>query len=331
MWRFEKRKEEQMRYIEVTKFGGPEVLKVLEAPTPKVMDDSILIEVKASGVNYADVTARQGFYPMIPSAPFRPGFEVVGVVVATGSKVSGFSNGDLVGAILLEGGGYATHALIPAASAIKFPQNFDPAVAAGLLVQGLTAYLVLDEAGLKAGETVLIAGVSGGVGSLASQIAKLKGARVIGLASESKHKFARERGADAVFDYGKTGWGKAVLEATGGQGADIFLDPQAELSGDAVTALAQKARWFIYGARADNGASKASEIIWPMIGKNISIRGYSVESSFHNVPRALGDLFKWVAEGSLKIDITTFPLTDVVNAHEQFSTRKTTGKIVLKP
>jgi NADPH:quinone reductase len=162
-----------MKYIEASTFGGPEVLAVIERETPRPGEGMLLVEVKAAGINYADVLARSGQYPAITKAPFALGFEIAGVVKEVGKGVKGFKVGDPVAALTLTGGGYASHVLIPAATAIPFPKQLDPALA-GVLLQGLTAYILPDRAQVKNGDTVLVAAAAGGVGSLPVQLAKLR-------------------------------------------------------------------------------------------------------------------------------------------------------------
>src|ERR1700761_1528389 len=164
-----------MKYVEALRFGGPEVLKVIEKETPRPAEGMLLVEVQAAGINYADILARAGHYPAVKQAPFAVGFEVAGVVREVGKGVGTFRVGDTVAALTLAGGGYASHIVIPAATAIPFPKELDPTVAAGVLLQGLTAYILLDRANLKSSDTVLITAAAGGVGSLAVQLAKLKG------------------------------------------------------------------------------------------------------------------------------------------------------------
>ena len=135
-----------MRYVEASGFGGPEVLKLIEKETPRPGEGMLLVEIQAAGVNYADVLARAGRYPSISQAPFAVGFEIAGLVREVGSGVVDFRVGDTVAALTLTGGGYASHIVIPAATAIPFPKEMDPAVAAGVLLQGLTAYILLDRA-----------------------------------------------------------------------------------------------------------------------------------------------------------------------------------------
>lgn len=130
-----------MKYLEASKLGGPEALKVIEKETPRAAEGMLLVEAQAAGVNYADVLARAGHYPAISQAPFVVGFEIAGVVKERLRKDAGdFRVGDTVAALTLADGGYASHIVIPAPTAIRFPKELDPAVAAGVLLQGLTAY-----------------------------------------------------------------------------------------------------------------------------------------------------------------------------------------------
>jgi NADPH:quinone reductase len=138
-----------MKYVEASKFGGPEALTVIEKETPRPGEGMLLVEVQAAGINYSDVMARSGLCPAITKAPFALGFEVAGVVREVGKGVEGFKAGDPVAAFTPTGGGYASHVVVPAATAIPFPKQLDPALAAAVLVQGLTAYILLDQAQAK--------------------------------------------------------------------------------------------------------------------------------------------------------------------------------------
>ncbi len=320
-----------MKYIQVTKFGGPEVLTLLETQTPTPGDGMLLVEVKAAGVNYADIMARSGFYPQIPVAPFSPGFEIAGVVKSVGNGVDGFKEGDSVAAITMGGGGYATHILIPAAATIPLPPGLDPGVVAAVLVQGLTAYMLLEEAKVKAGDAVLISAAAGGLGSIAVQLAKAKGAKVIGLASKSKFNTVKQLGADLVVDYDDAQWPTSVREAVGSQGLQVYLDSIGDLSTEAFPLLGKLGQWIVFGARSASGKALPHESLAAMIEENITLRGYNLGASLQHIPRALGDLFKFVADGTLKIEITKYPLEDAAKVHTLFEGRKTTGKVVLVP
>lgn len=317
-----------MKYVEASKFGGPEVLTVIEKETPRPGEGMLLVEVQAVRINYADVMARSGVYPAIAKAPFALGFEVAGVVREVGKGVGGFKVGDSVAAITSTGGGYASHVVVPAATAIPFPDQLDPALAAAMVLQGVTAYVLLDQAQVKTGDVVLIAAAAGGVGGLAVQLAKARGATVIGLASESKFDLVKRLGADHVFDYRKAGWVAAVSQVTRSQGVQVFLDSIGDLASEAFPLLSPFGRWIIYGVRTAKYNALPGEALWPMIGKNISLTGFN--RNLHRVPRA-PELLKFVIDGKVKVEITKYPLADVSTAHALFEEGKTTGKVVLIP
>lgn len=290
----------------------------------------LLVEVQAAGVNYADVAARLGAFPAIAKAPFIPGFEVAGVVNEVGKGVKGYNVGDSVAAIT-SGAGYTSHAVIPAAAAIPIPRGLDHSRAAALLVQGLTAYILLEQAQTKKDDVVLIAAAAGGVGSLAVQLAKARGATVIGLASASKFDLVKSLGADHVFDYGQADWATKVSDLTRPEGVQVFLDSTGDLAGWVFPLLGPFGRWIIYGVRKDEQTALPAQAIWSMIEKNISVSGFNLERHLEDVPRALGDLFKSAIGGNLKVEISKYPLADVSKAHTLIEQRKTTGKIVLIP
>jgi NADPH:quinone reductase len=319
-----------MKYVEATRFGGPEVLTVIEKETPKPGDGMLLVEVQAAGVNYADVLARSGHYPAIARAPLALGFEVAGVVSETGKGVDGFKAGDPVAALSLAGGGYASHILIPAATAIPFPKQLDPALAAAVLLQGLTAYILLGRAEVKKDDVVLVAAAAGGVGSLAVQLAKLRGATVIGLASKSKFDLVKRLGAGLVFDYEKPGWAAGV-SAVRPQGVNVYLDSAGDLATEAFPILAPFGRWLIYGARSGRNSTLPPEALWTIIEKNISLTGFNLGGNLDRMPQALGKLFQLAADGSLKVEITRYPLAEASAVHGLFEGRKTTGKLILVP
>lgn len=318
-----------MKYVEASRFGGPEVLALVEKETPKPGEGSLLVEVQAAGVNYGDVLARSGHYPAVKQAPFALGFEVAGLVKEVGKGVKGFKAGDSVAA-LTQGGGYASHVVIPAETAIPFPKQLDPALAAAVLVQGLTAFLLLDRAQLKNGDAVLIVAAAGGVGSLAVQLAKLRGAKVVALASESKFGLVKRLGADHVFD-NKPGWSAKVLEVTRPQGIQVFLDSDGDLATEAFQLISQFGRWIVYGARSAKQNALPAEALWPMIEKSISLTGFNLGGNIDQVPRVLRELFALASNGSIKVEITKYPLADAIVAHSLLEGRKSTGKLVLIP
>ena len=321
-----------MQAIEVKEFGGPEVLNLVEKPTPEPGPGQVRIAVKAAGINYADLMARAGHYPPGPKPPFVPGMEAAGIVEALGEGVSGVSVGQRVMGFV-PSGGYAEQALLGADGIISLPESLDFAEGTALLVQGLTAYYLLKEAPLAPGETVLIAAAAGGVGSLVVQMAPLLGAgAVVGLASAGKHDIVRGLGGLPV-DYNASGWGARILEATGGKKIDVFLDPVADMGTEAFDALADGARWIVYGG-LDAGPGLSGERVGGLIWRGMTLRGYSLYRSLEhqNSLAAFADIFGWCAAGTLKIDTgSRFPLAQARDAHEAIAARKTTGKVVLEP
>ena len=320
-----------MKVVEVKQFGGPEALQLSEEPTPAPKEGQIVVEVKAAGVNFADILIREGLYPPSASAPVRPGMEVAGVVSQRGDAVQGFQRGTRVMAFV-SSGGYADHAVLDTASTYVLPDGLDFAPATALLIQGLTAYFLLETGQLSPGDTVLIPSAAGGVGSMAVQIAKLKGAgKVIGLASPSKHEFVRSLGADAVFDYTQPGWSKSVKVEAGEAGVSVFLDSQGDLESEAFEVLGEKAHWLVYGAQSGSSSGLSVERLRVMQRKNITLRGYNLYANVTEWGRGVEEMLGWATSGTLKIDVTRFPLTDAAKAHEAISARQTTGKVVLVP
>jgi NADPH2:quinone reductase len=194
-----------------------------------------------------------------------------------------------------------------------------------------TAYILLDRAQVKNGDTVLVAAAAGGVGGLAVQLAKISGAKVFALASESKLELLKGLGADQVFDYGKPGWSAKALEVTSPQGVQVYLDSIGDLATEAFSLLGQFGRWIIYGARSGTQNGLPSDALWAMIEKNISLTGFNLGGNLDRVPGALKELFKFAIEGSVKVEITKYSLADASIAHSTFEGRNSTGKLVLVP
>jgi len=163
------------------------------------------------------------------------------------------------------------------------------------------------------------------------QLAKARGATVIGLASASKFGLVKSLGADYVFDYSQANWFSNVSDVTRSQGVQVFLDSTGDLASWVFPLLGPFGRWIIYGVRKDQQNAVPAEALWTMIEKNISVSGFNLERHLQDVPRALGDLFKSAIAGNLKVEITKYPLADASKVHSLFEQRKTTGKLVLIP
>ncbi|MBC8139879.1 MAG: zinc-binding dehydrogenase [Armatimonadetes bacterium] len=325
-----------MKAIQVTQSGAPDVLQIIETPTPTPGAGEVLVKVAAAGINFADLMAREGKYPPAPKPPFVNGMEVAGVVESVGAGVESVKTGTRVFG-MVNFGGYAEYALLAANRSVPLPDGVDFATATALLVQGLTAYFLLEEARLAPGESVLVNAAAGGVGSLAVQIAKLKGAGVVvGTAStEDKRRMVTELGADAAVDYTQSGWSKSVLDATGGKGVDVFLDATGEVAGEGFDTLANGGRWMVYGAQSGNASDLTGERIFTMLFKSQSLTGYVLYRNTANpesVAKALTEMLGWVVSGKLKVETgSRFALADAAQAHIAIADRKTTGKVVLEP
>ena len=322
-----------MKTVVVTKYGGPEVLRVVDTPMPEVGPGQVLIAVKSAGINFADLMSRAGTYPLAPKPPFTPGFEVAGIVEKVGEGVSFPAVGAKVAAMLFKSGGYAEYVTIDAASAVPIPGGLDFAQATALLVQGLTAYFLLQEsAKMEAGQSVLVSGAAGGVGSLAVQIAKKLGAgNVVGLVStDAKAALVKALGATSAVNYTEARWSEQVKAAMGGKGADIFLDATAGTDGEGYATLASGGQWIIYGSQS--GSDNLGSInIGQLIFDNKTIRGFSIYSvAPEKIGAALQQLMTWAVSGELRL-ITgdAFPLADVAAAHTAIAERRTTGKVTL--
>ena len=324
-----------MKTIEVTKSGGAEVLQVIEHPRPEPGPGQILIEVKAAGINFADIMARMGMYPAAPPPPFVLGMEAAGIVAAVGEGVTNFKSGDRAAAII-SGGGYAEYALADAATAAPIPDALGFPEATALLVQGLTAHglLTLAVPEIK-GKSVLISAAAGGVGSLAVQVAKLLGAgTVIGLAStDEKRAKVKELGADFTIDYTQDGWAEQVKAATDGKGVDIFLDASGDNKGGGVKPLAKGGHWVVYGAQSSSDTGLSGPDLLSMLFSAQTLRGWTLyEVPAETIAETLKQLIGWTLDGSLTVIAEDkVPLTEAAEAHRAIEARHTTGKVVLEP
>lgn len=219
-----------MRQIWIAKKGGYEALEVREAPDPIPGPGEVVIDVRASGVNFADVLARMGMYPDAPPIPCVVGYEVAGVVEAVGpagptGAAEPLEVGDRVLA-LTRFGGYATKVSVPRNQVFRMPAEMEFATAAAIPVNYFTAYLAVSRFGnLQRGERILIHNAGGGVGIAAIELARAVGAKVYGTASSWKHERLRELGADELIDYRSTDWEQAIVKATSAGGVHVIIDP----------------------------------------------------------------------------------------------------------
>ena len=272
-----------MKAIRVHELGAADKLTLEEVEKPTPNADEVLVKVAAAGINYADTMMRAGNYLTKPDLPFTLGYEAAGTIEAVGANVTNLNIGQRVLATT-SSGGYAEFATAKAATVIPIPDELGFGESTALLVQGLTALGLLNEA--QAGETILIHAAAGGVGTLLVQLAKHKGLKVIGTASsEQKLQLVAELGADFAVNYSENDWTDEVLKATDGKGVDWLI----EMVGGAIVAqnlkvLAKHGTMWIYGS-ASGEDFKVS--VLSLMSKNHTIRGYWLmnESACFACPR----------------------------------------------
>jgi NADPH:quinone reductase len=324
-----------MKAVQLQKFGGPEVLEIVEIDRPVPTGREVLIEIKAIGVNYADTARREGQYVVKTPLPFIPGAEIAGVVTAVGEKVTNVKPGMRV-VTLIESGGYSEFALADDRSLIPITEQLDFQNAAALPLQGLSAYHVLKTMGrLEKGETVLVHAAAGGVGTLSVQLAKLFGAgKIIATASSpEKLELARKMGADVLINYSESNWVEQVLEATGGKGVDVALEMVGgDVFNNTLKCLATFGRLVVFGA-----ASGEQSRMYPssLMARNQSVIGFFLPQIMRKpelLQHSLVELLTYLEEGKLKLTIGgVFPLEEAANVHVLLQSRKTTGKLILEP
>ena len=326
-----------MRAIQVNRFGGPEVLEVVELPTPQPQPGEVLIRVHAAGINFFEVLMRADRYAVTPQLPMMPGVEAAGTVEALGQGVDARLLGTRVAAPLFVSkrpfGGYADYVTLDSDLAVPLPDALSFADATALMVQGLTAFHLLRQ-GPPEGKSVLVPAAAGGVGSLLVQLARLKGAsKVIAVAGgKAKLDLALSLGADAAIDYSQPDWPAHVRDITDGQGADIVYDTVGgALSAMSLQALAPGGE--LVFAALGRFALAATDLE-EMIGRNQSLRCFALLPllSGETLKASLSELFQLAASGRLRVATGgRFPLDQAGEAHRLLDDRRSTGKFLLMP
>jgi NADPH2:quinone reductase len=328
-----------MKLIRVETRGGSEVLTYQDESKPVCAPGCVLLKVIAAGVNFADIMQHQGTYPLQLPLPYTPGMEVIGIVEAIGADVTDVRLGERVAAVSFEAGGYAEYIAIKPEQVIHVPDTLDAHTVLALLIQGSSAYLLLNySAKIRGGESILIHAAAGGVGSLLVQLAKLMNAGdVFGTAGTSaKREMIRNRGVDYPIDYSEPNWHETVLKITGGKGIDIILDP---VGGGAIaqnlSCLGVEGRFVNYGWLSGSFPSLTTTQCQGLLYKNQSVSGFAVSTVLKHrtdvVNAALTQLFAWVQMGKLRPVLgQVFSLKDAAQAHTAILERKTTGKVILQ-
>jgi NADPH2:quinone reductase len=316
---------------------GVEALQWKELPTPQPQAGEVLVEVKAASLNFPDLLIVQNKYQHKPPLPFVPGSEFAGVVAAVGPGVTQLQPGQSV-ACLAGTGGFGTHTIAQAERCVPLPAGFPHVDAAAFIMTYATSYHALvDRAELKEGETVLVLGAAGGVGTAAIQVAKAVGARVIAAASsDEKCELCRSIGADAVINYTQHAAPNALREQikalTGGKGPEVVYDPVGgDFTEPAFRSIAWRGRYCVIGFAA--GPIPSIPLNLPLL-KGASLVGVFWGELARREPRTaaqtLQELARWYAEGRIKPVIDrTMPMAELKEAYAHMGSRAVKGKLVL--
>ena len=323
-----------MKAIVVREPGGPEALEYVDLPDPEIGPGEVLVEVTATAVNRADLLQRQGHYNPPPGASEVIGLECSGTVAAIGAAVTAHLVGDEVCA-LLAGGGYATRVAVPAGQVMPVPQGVDLVTAAALPEVAATVWSnVMMVAGLAAGDTFLVHGGAGGIGTFAIQLATAVGARVITTGgSPEKLAFCADLGADVTINYREQDFVEVVREVTDGHGADVILDNMgAAYLGRNVSALAIEGRLVVIGLQ---GGTKGELDLNALMRKRAAVIATTLRARPSGekgtiCAAVVEHVWPLVADGTIRAVVdTTMPLAEAAAAHRRMESGDHTGKIVL--
>ncbi|MBZ8139108.1 NADPH:quinone oxidoreductase [Rubrivivax gelatinosus] len=312
---------------------GVGALRWRELPTPEPAAGEVRVAIRAASLNFPDLLIVEGKYQAKPALPFVPGAEFAGVVDAVGAGVTTFAVGQPV-AVVGTHGGFASHACVDASRVIALPAGFALEDAAAFaFTYGTSHHALIDRGALRAGETVLVLGAAGGVGSAAVQIAKAAGARVIAAASsQAKCSLCREIGADATIDYSQEDLRQALKTLTDGRGPDIVYDPVGGAFAEpALRSIAWRGRYLVVGF----AAGSIPALPWNLaLLKGAAIVGVFWGEFVRREPKAsaaaIGELARWYAEGRIKPVIDRrYPLHELPAAFERMASRQALGKLLV--
>ena len=322
-----------MRRIVFDAYGPPAVMRLVEAAAPEPGDDQVLVRVAAAGVNFVDLLQRSGAYTV--RFPWTPGIEGSGTVLRAGPAVTGVAEGDRVAWTGFPGS-YASHCVVPARQLVPVPDALSLDDAAAALIQGMTAhFLASDVVPLDDTSTCLVHAAAGGVGGLLCQLATLRGASVIGTVSNpGKVQAAREAGAAHVIDYSGGHFAERVMELTGGEGVDAVYDGVGRATfTEGLTCLRPRGTFVLYGQASGPAA--------PLDPQVLNARGslFLTKASLghYDTTRAqllhrAGEVMNLLLGGQLRLRVhNTYPLQDAPAAHEAIESRRSLGKVLLRP
>jgi NADPH2:quinone reductase len=325
-------RSENMKAVRIHEFGGLDVLRWEDVPVPKPRPNQVLIKVESSGVNYADVIRRQGNYPG-PDLPSTLGLEAAGTIEELGQNVSGLTVGQRVMAMGPQGN--AEYVAVNAGFVFPYPETLDPVQAGGMPIVFLTAYHLLKTRGqMQAGDTVLVQAGASGVGTIATQLAKAWGARVITTASaQDKLHLSRSLGADVTINYTTQDFEAEVQRLTDGKGVELVLEcvggPVLEKS---LRCVASYGRLISYGNASGTPANLPSAEITSL---NRTVIGFSMGRSpigRLDHKSAMSELLPLISGGQVRLIVDqVLPMKEVAKAHQHLTNRGTRGKVILIP
>ena len=336
-----------MKSVILTKYGAPEVLKVKELEDVQPKSNEVRVKVHYAGINFAEIMARMKLYPGGPKPGEILGGEVSGVIDKIGTSVEGLSVGEKVMG-LSPNGSYSSHVCINENTIIKLPDNFQLDEAAAFPVVYVTAYMMMFDLGnLQDGDTFLIHGAGGGVGTAAIQLAKTKNVQIIGTSSSWKHEKLKKMGVDKCIDYNKDDTEKEIMNFTNGKGVDLIIDPIGAKNWKlSYRILAKMGKLIIYGDQNLVKGDKLKPIVamkemysmpkyrpMDLMANNKTVMGYHLgrfKGHEWKIKRSTDNLVKLVNKHDLHPVIDSkFPYTKTPQAHRHIQNRKNFGKVLL--
>lgn len=336
-----------MKQVWIPRTGSPDVLELRDAPDPDPGPGEVRVQVRAAGINFADILARMGLYPDAPPIPCVVGYEVSGVIDAVGDGVDPDRIGQRVVG-MTRFGGYASHVCVPALQAVPLADTISFEDAASIPVTWLTAWIMLVRLGnLQKGERVLIHSAGGGVGLAAVQIARWRGAEIFGTASAGKHDRLREFGVAHCIDYRTQRFADEVARITDGEGVHLVIDAVGGRSfRDSYRSLAPMGRLFCFGVSTMAPGEKRSIFAAlkglfamprfapiPLMQQNRGVFGVNLGQMWHladQLADILGDIMKGVEDGTFRAVVdATFDAANAADAHRYIQDRRNFGKVLL--
>ena len=322
-----------MKAIRIHEHGGPEVLRFEDAPDPSPAPNQAVVKIEAVGVNFIDIYFRTGLYKS--DLPFTNGQEAAGVVTAVGADVTDLQVGDRV-AYAGVAGSYAEYAAVPAARLVKVPDGVTTRDAGAVMLQGMTVhYLTHSTFPLKPGHTALIHAAAGGVGQILVQVAKMRGARVVGTCSTpEKAEKVRQAGADEIILYAEQDFETEVKRITDGEGVHVVYDPVGKSTWEGSLNCLRPRGMAVFFGNASGPVPAIEPLALTSRGSLFMTRpslAHYAATREELVERA-SDVLGWVSSGKVKVDIgETFPLSEAAEAQTKLAARLTSGKLLLLP